>query len=274
MLNPGSYTRKMACFPGPKTLPRNNSLKNHQDSQYPCSPLRRNPAHPRSPIGATHGSCLSWNKSSSIAGLRLQELLSSLSHGGDGWSCGQAGAGGWTAPAAAGSPHRAAREWLGTARLGTARLGRARLGTVGREEAAGRPRPGGQRLPPLPVPAPGVLPLPSRAGPGLGSRVTGGPRPRGDRGLMTGLSAGCSLGEYHRLGENEAERMETSTREAKSSWLRCLCARRRAKGPPGNTTPARRAAEPLNFGQGLRRKLHYCSERFRHPRTVPVCDLL
>lgn len=152
MLNPGSYTRKMACFPGPKTLPRNNSLKNHQDSQYPSSPLRRNPAHPRSPIGATHGSCLSWNKSSSIAGLPLQELLSSLSHGGDGWSCGRAGRqagrrGGWTAPVAAGSPYRAARERLGTARLGSARRG-------GQRRRGGR----GPRLPPLPVPALGVLP--------------------------------------------------------------------------------------------------------------------
>lgn len=133
MLNPGSYTRKMACFPGPKTLPRNNSLQNPQDAQHPRSPLSRNPAHPCSPTGATYGSCLSWNKSSSIAGLRLEELLSSLSHGGDGWSCGQAGASGWTAPAARTERPATARHSLeqhGVARRGTAQNSTARRGTA------------------------------------------------------------------------------------------------------------------------------------------------
>lgn len=45
MLNPGSCTRKMACFPGPKALPRDNARENRRDSQSPRSPLG-DPAHP------------------------------------------------------------------------------------------------------------------------------------------------------------------------------------------------------------------------------------
>lgn len=111
-----------------KTIPP----KNRQDVQHPCSPFRRNPAHPRSPTGATYGSCLSWNKSSSIARLRLEELLSSLSHGGDGCSCRKTGTAGWTAPVVAGTerPGHGAAPY-GTARHGWAQHGSARRGGEG-----------------------------------------------------------------------------------------------------------------------------------------------
>lgn len=48
----------------------------------------------------THGSCLSWNKSSSMSALRQDEPFSWLLHGGGGWrALGVSAPGCWTAPA-------------------------------------------------------------------------------------------------------------------------------------------------------------------------------
>lgn len=137
MLNPGSYTRKMACFPGPKTLPRNNSLQNPQDAHHPCSPLSRNPAHPRSPLPVLLTAAVS-------AGINHPPLPGcvwrSCSHRSR--MAGMAGAAGKQAraagqlrqPAPSGWPRHGtvgnSTAWHSVARLRAAQHGVARLGTA------------------------------------------------------------------------------------------------------------------------------------------------
>jgi len=154
----------MACFPGPKTLPRNNSLTNHQDPQHPRSPPGRNPAYP-SPLsalltaavsaginhpplpGCVWRSCAHRSRMAGMLELRAAGRRDSSATG--------------PLPAA---PQRLGLARLGTARLGTAWLCKARHGSA-------------RRLPPFPPLLRGCCP-PGWPGPGPPSHRWS-PSPRG-----------------------------------------------------------------------------------------------